>query len=631
MTPKSELLDTVTRAMPYVSDGKATDKTEDREPLLEDSDSTGHLGEDKGSSKKLQEPTNPQHPLWKPRSDLRSHEGASNQNLAVYPMQTLPHLSPPVELGASPWPSRVKGHRSPSSSRTEMRSRSKKMAFSNTTQWESVARLSNIRDAIILECTRHQCRSGANSPVTRDEELRTSFEWRSSIRPNSDPDLRRMFRASNRPDLRKPQKACLEQKAKSANTTPHNESIVGSMSSVENQKLRRVKTVDFDKAISKPIQIKASSSTVGYYTGRLGKVSKRMLSCPSTAILVRRSPACPAVTRTDVHVIAIAPSSPSAAGLGSTQSREVDETDPATPTMQIVESSNGSYEIVWDDIPPEHSPRTRRRSSSASQALEAISTGSGSLERVNTKLTEWSGIWNTPSDSFKPTIVVFPDDDGRKPHFESAAVDDEDMEIFAPPNSERVSAVHSRHASRPVSARMSRAPSQDETSDTPSTQDVSLEDPVTPAEQSLVAPDPEAWSAHLVAARRKVGVPSLERKLSNIEGDLKFRNHRDSVTLAHSRLIHSSGVRPELFAHRDSVTIAKKRMHAKNHAASASGHLHERESRSEPGSLPGDGAFAIPPLPIVKAHAVDALKKGTPAPILRPSESVSHRHIRIED
>ncbi|KAJ4382016.1 hypothetical protein N0V86_002342 [Didymella sp. IMI 355093] len=105
--------------------------------------------------------------------------------------------------------------------------------------------------------------------------------------------------------------------------------------------------------------------------------------------------------------------------------------------MQIVESGNGSYEVVWDDVPPEHSVRTQRRSSSANQALGAASAGTKGLERVNTKLTEWSGTWNTSSDSFKPTIVVFPDDDGRRPHFECAIVDDEDIEIFAPPNSER--------------------------------------------------------------------------------------------------------------------------------------------------------------------------------------------------
>ncbi|KAF3036158.1 hypothetical protein E8E12_002931 [Didymella heteroderae] len=139
------------------------------------------------------------------------------------------------------------------------------------------------------------------------------------------------------------------------------------------------------------------------------------------------------MTRTDVHVIAIAPSPSRFGGLDTKRQGNFEETDAATPTVQIVESGNGSYEVV----PPEHSARTRRRSSSASQALEAASTGTKGLERVNTKLTEWSGTWNTPFDFFKPTIVVFPDDDVRRPQFECAIVDDEDIDIFAPPNSER--------------------------------------------------------------------------------------------------------------------------------------------------------------------------------------------------
>ena len=198
---------------------------------------------------------------------------------------------------------------------------------------------------------------------------------------------------------------------------------------------------------------------------------------------------------------------------------------------------------------------------------------------------------------------------------------------MAPPNSERVSAVHSRRPSRPASARMSRAASHDESSEPLVSRDIRIDDPITSLEAALVVPDPEAWSAHLIAARRRLGVPSPERKLSNVEeADLRFRNHRDSLTLAHGRLIDSSGVRPELFAHRDSVKIAKKRMHARNHK-----HANRLESKSEPERHADDDATIIPPLPVIKAHAAEALTHGTPAPILRHTKSASGRHIRIEE
>jgi hypothetical protein len=309
----------------------------------------------------------------------------------------------------------------------------------------------------------------------------------------------------------------------------------------------------------------------------------------------------------------------------------VEEADPATPTMQIVESSNGAYEIIWDDVPPEHNVRVRRRNSSASQALEAVnSTATRSLERVNTKLTEWSITWNAPSNSFKPRVVVFPDDDGCRPHFESAVVD-EDIGIFAPPNSERASAAQSRHASRPVSASTSRAASQEHLETMKASPKMSSEESVTPVEHPLVDSDPDTWSAHLAAARRKIGEPGPARKLSNIdEADLKFRKHRDSVTIAQSRLIQSGRVRPELFAHKDSVTIAKKRMHAKNYASATSHHPHRDILQSEPDACTNEET-SLPPLPLVKAHAVEALKNEKPASILYRVTPGSPRHIRIEE
>ena len=77
---------------------------------------------------------------------------------------------------------------------------------------------------------------------------------------------------------------------------------------------------------------------------------------------------------------------------------------------------------------------------------------------------------------------------------------------------------------------------------------------------------------------------------------------------------------------KDSVKIAKKRMHARNHM-----HAHRVESKSEPEQHADGEAATIPPLPVVKAHAAEALTHGAPAPILRHTKSASGRHIRIEE
>lgn len=638
MAPISELLSAISKAMPYLSVDTATGKAEDHEPLLADSDSAGYLSEGKRHNKKSRQPADIPHSLRKSNSDPGSERHSQVQEPIVDSVQPGYHSPLSPLLNASRWPPRPTGHRSSSSSQVETVLRSKGPVNSDTImQWGIITKLSKIASMKASKPYRSQGDSCANGTVIGlgGEEPKTSFRWCSSIRPNSDPDLREAHEESKeKSDRNMPLKLCSKQKAKSASTTPPSRSLTGSKSSLETQKLRRMKTVDFEEAISTPVPSQVrNSETLRNHRSETEKPSKQGPLCLGMVDVARSSPACPAVTRTDVHVIAIAPTSSRHSFWDSSPLRDDVETGPATPTMQIVESSNGSYEVIWDDVLPEDVARVRRRSSSASQALEAISkTGTKGLERVNTKLTEWSGTWNAPSDPFKPTIVVFPDDDGRRPQAECAIVDDEDIKIFAPPNSGRVSAVHSRHPSRPVSAPMSRATSRDRISMNTLPKDTLTECFNTPTEQPLFVPDPDIWSGHLAAARRKIGMPNPERKLSNIEeADMKFRNHRDSVTIAHSRLIQSGGVRPELFAHRDSVSIARKRMHAKNYATSAPRHVRRPDTRSEPGHLLDDEAASIPSLPIVKAHAAEALKNNNPASILRPSDPIGPRHIQIEE
>jgi hypothetical protein len=103
------------------------------------------------------------------------------------------------------------------------------------------------------------------------------------------------------------------------------------------------------------------------------------------------------------------------------------------------------------------------------------------------------------------------------------------------------------------------------------------------------------------------------------------------VTIAHSRLVHSGGVSPELFAHRDSVSIAKKRMHAKNHAASAARQIPRRNPASiEALNLVTDDDVPEVSLPAIKEHAAQALESKISGSILRPGpQTPNQRHIQI--
>ena len=64
--------------------------------------------------------------------------------------------------------------------------------------------------------------------------------------------------------------------------------------------------------------------------------------------------------------------------------------------MQAVELGNGMYEAVWDDENFENSDSGREPI--AGEVSEVISASFFVLERVNTKLVEWSWIGGLPKD-----------------------------------------------------------------------------------------------------------------------------------------------------------------------------------------------------------------------------------------
>jgi hypothetical protein len=543
-----------------------------------------------------------------------------------------PSPKPPVtQSQRSLQPPRPTAQRSISNSQVERRSPYHDSAVSSASlqkqlvqQTKPASRARPVRP----EQTQRLRTVGASVTQTRPNPTRST-----AVRSSSDPDLAKAFANPKTRNRDVPLKPCIKNGAKSATTTPpsgYQQDVIDS----EPRTLRRVKTVDFEESGSKPSQSlpqvavtlerSAQSATNDVEpppapTAKPKKTVKSMPSCPNTIGTLKSSVADPATTKTDVHVIAIAP---------SWNAREVTNEeggDPATPTMQIIESKSSSYEVIWDDVPSEHSIRLRgRRSSAAGHALETASPGTKlGLGRVNTKLTDWHNSWNTQSESFKPTIVVFPDDDGQANHYDCAVEEDEDLQVSAPPNSQLTSAAPSRFPSQPPSAPMTRAASCDETWFRKALEVVPPDNTHT-----LVVPDSEAQ----LSAGRKSKQAVAVRKLSNMEeADLRFRGHRDSVTIAHSRLVHSGGVSPELFAHRDSVSIAKKRMHAKNHAASAARQIPRRNPASiEALNLVTDDDVPEVSLPAIKEHAAQALESKTSGSILRPGpQTPNQRHIQI--
>ncbi|KAF2115910.1 hypothetical protein BDV96DRAFT_492338 [Lophiotrema nucula] len=438
-----------------------------------------------------------------------------------------------------------------------------------------------------------------------------------------------------------PLKPCIKQKSKSAAPTPPNERSGNQYDLKEGQQLRRVKTVDFEDTLSKPLlaippvkvredEVKAQpAGRINTLQGRRGRnygeVSQGDRYGSPSFLKPKSQPADTAVTKTDVHVVAIAPS------WSVEEIPDEEVSTPATPTMQIVESSNGTYQVIWDDISPEHEEcRRERRSSSASQALQsATSSPLKGLDRVNTKLTEWSWGSRSPSDAFKPQIVVFPDEDGRTSMSDCAIEEDGDLMIIAPPNSQRTSATASRYASQAASSRPSRSPSHDDSETYASVEDPQPQEP--PKQEGLVVPDPDASprrpGSRVGASMKK---PPADRRLSNVEeSEMKFRGHRDSVTLARSRIFNAGGVSPELFSHRDSIVMAKKRMHAKNHATSAARAMpYPIATASEP-LLDVDDIHKGSLSPERKQDAMKGLKNSSSASMPAQKPTDAHRHIRI--
>lgn len=294
-----------------------------------------------------------------------------------------------------------------------------------------------------------------------------------------------------------------------------------------------------------------------------GAVSSSGRAVSSERFLTKGNAAEAATTRTDVHVY---PALPLNCIRGAAR-RSHSQLNGPKPTIQIVESNNGVYEIVWDDLiigsgnaaygPGEESFEVDDRCT-PTNASEEITTPLNeqtphfNLERVSTKLAAWSWMKGDREGRFprsvlpSPEFYVYPDQ--SSPHFAVAVDDSEDLFMAAPPNSERATQPSTRHQSHGSTPRRASTPAPTpfrSTSTVPEhtselTSIVSRADPMVSFAETLEdrvsaisgveEPTPgtirRAWSA--------------PRRFSNMaEHELRFKSHRDSVELFRRRRIFS--------------------------------------------------------------------------------------------
>ncbi|KAH7139008.1 hypothetical protein B0J11DRAFT_32745 [Dendryphion nanum] len=452
---------------------------------------------------------------------------------------------------------------------------------------------------------------------TAPEHLIPSFKW-FPAGSKSEPSTPLIERKSS-PGKDLPLKPCMKQESKStANTPPQHADGPSAF-----QPLRRVKTVDFEECVPNecftlPLSHIWGNSSLNTKWTRWNrpKLLERTLSCPGP--LAKGKPADTAITRTDVHVVAIAPS------WGS------EDSIVATPTMQIVQSNTGCYEVVWDDIPTEDNIRTRRLNSSATEFLQTIDSGGPrGLERVNSKLTEWSWGSEDAETQFTPRVIVFPDKESNEvPQYDCTVQKDDDYTVLVPPNSMYTSAETSRQPSSHHSARNSRSVSNEEPLPELNLQKVKRD----LLRDTLLIPDISASPSSQVGGRKRATMAPTMRRLSNMEeANMRFRGHRDSVILARSRIAQSGSVPPELFFHRDSVAMAKKRMHARNHAISSPRQIpHSPMECSDPmPQFVDEELDYTPPGTPKQATAVQNLQKQPVTSMLDAHANDGNRHIRI--
>jgi hypothetical protein len=386
------------------------------------------------------------------------------------------------------------------------------------------------------------------APVSSQLKYIRGFKWY-PVRSFSDSSSTAYIQpkpAKRAKDL--PLKPCMKHKSKSVATSPsiEHDTVYGLF---VDEPMKKAKSVDFELVAKTSFAVpllrvweeRTEAGSPYRRRSRRGNERdighllspRRIESCPG--FHAKSRPADSAITRTDVHVVAVVPPSEAApvGTLGRRQSPTV------TPTIQIVESKQGRYEVIWDDVPKEQDALKDRRTSSAGLSLQAATTTSAEgLQRVNSKLSEWSWHEDKQAMLYTPQVVVYPDSDGH-PVLDRPVLTDHLM-VFAPPNSE---------ASKTTSARTSRSASFLEANSPEPEEAPSETDDGATGVHAILHDDAYPRSASLGygirSSRGQKRLPS-KRRLSNMPvSGLTFRRHKDSVVLAKQHFRQARGISPE--------------------------------------------------------------------------------------
>jgi hypothetical protein len=162
------------------------------------------------------------------------------------------------------------------------------------------------------------------------------------------------------------------------------------------------------------------------------------------------------------------------------------------------------------------------------------------------------------------------------------ADDDENAAMRAPSNSQKTSGALSCSSSMPATTRPSRPPSQDESEATDSLGVNKSNDSGGGATAALSIPS-SAQLGTIATLPDKFKKSQTDRRLSMTDDfEMKFRGHRDSVTIARSRLLHNRGLSPELLEVQKYASTTKGRRHARTRGKSEEEITNSRTDTREP-------------------------------------------------
>lgn len=235
--------------------------------------------------------------------------------------------------------------------------------------------------------------------------------------------------------------------------------------------------------------------------------------------------------------------------------------DTTSPSMQIMSLIDDRRGILWADNPIEDNEEASCKISVANWALQTLRwTRRSNSEHVNPKLSEWAWSMDPELECTVHRGVFSALDEGYT-HSITSAAENDDNGTRVPFNSQGMSSDPSGLSSIPNTARSSRSLSQPRPE---STDQLRIDQSHDTAERLValpVVPQHEAALGVMTALPYKLKESLADRRLSNMDdSEVKFRGHRDSITIARSRLMHKGDTSHASLQVQEPSPIAKRRI-----------------------------------------------------------------------